>query len=75
MAIQDEIAYKLMQALVVWREKGGPKSIPVSDATMIAKKISPGITESEIRSIVKSSSTLELYNDEIILSNELTDLM
>lgn len=75
MAKDDEIAYKLMQALVVWQKQGGPKSIPISDATKIAQKIKPGITESEIKSLVNISSALDLNYGEIVLNKDLTDLM
>jgi hypothetical protein len=40
-------------------------SIKVDDATQIAKKNNPEITEYETRSIVKSSSSLDLRNDDI----------
>jgi len=75
MGQKEEIEYKLTQALMVWKTQGGPKSINVSDATQLAQKNNPGITEYEIRAIVKSSSSLDLRNDEIILNKNLTDLM
>lgn len=75
MSKNEEIEYKLVQALMIWRTQGGAKSIKISEATKIAQKNNPGITENEIRAIVKSSDTLDLQYDEIILSKKLTDLM
>jgi hypothetical protein len=75
MGQKEEIEYKLTQALMIWRTQGGAKSIKVSDATKIAQKNNPGITENEIRAIVKASSSLDLKYDEIVLSSSLTNLM
>lgn len=75
MSQNEEIEYKLTQALMIWRSQGGAKSIKISEATRIAQKNNPIITENEIRGIVKSSDSLDLQNDEIILSKKLTDLM
>ena len=75
MSNNEEIEYKLTQALMIWRTQGGAKSIKISEATKIALKNNPGITENEIRAIVKSSVSLDLQYDEIILSKKLTDLM
>lgn len=50
---------------MVWKTRGSPMSIKVDDATQIAKKNNPEITEYETRSIVKSSSSLDLRNDDI----------
>lgn len=75
MGQKEEIEYKLVQAFAVWKTQGGPKSITVSNATKLAQKNNPGITENEIRNIVKSSSLLDLKFDEIILNKDLTDLM
>lgn len=71
---RDELAYKLTQALLVWKEQGGPDSISVADATNIASKKNSGITEADIRSIVMSTNTLELSGDKIMLSRSLTNL-
>ena len=71
----SEIEYKLTQALLVWKEQGGAKSISISDAINLSQRIKPGITESELRSIVNSSSSLELNSNEIVLSKNLTNLM
>ena len=71
----EEIAYKLMQALVVWKQQGGPKSIPVSDATNIAQRIRPGITESDIKAIVNVTSYLDLKHGEIILNEDASRLL
>lgn len=72
---RDELAYKLTQALLVWKEQGGPDSISVSDATNIFSKKNPGITESDIRSVVMSTNTLELNGDKIIFSRDLKNLL
>ena len=75
MGQKEEIEYKLTQALMIWRTQGGAMSIKVLDATKIAQKNNPGITENEIRAIVKASSSLDLKYDEIVLSSNLTNLM
>lgn len=72
---RDEIEGKLVQALLVWKQQGGPKSISVADATMIASQKNPGVTESDMRSIVRSANTLDLEGDEIVLGSDLTGLM
>lgn len=68
---ESEIDYKLTQALLV----GGAKSISISDATSLSQRIQPGITGKEIKSIVNSSSSLELNYNEIILNKKLADLL
>jgi hypothetical protein len=70
MSYQTELQGKIVQALLVWREQGGPTSISVSDATEIASQKNPGITETEMRSIVRSHNALQLKGDEIMLSPE-----
>lgn len=72
---KDEIAYKLIQALLVWKKQGGPKSISVAKATMIARLKNPEITESDMISIVESTEALDLRGDEIILSSKIEDIM
>ena len=75
MSYEDEIEGKLVQALLVWKEQGGPSGISIADATAIAAKKDPGISESQMRSIVDSSNTLELKGNNIVLSSALTGLM
>lgn len=68
MSYKDEIATKLIEALLLWKEQGGPDGISISEATSIAAIRNPGITESEMRSIVNSTSALDLNEDTIILN-------
>jgi len=75
MSYQDEIAGKLVQALLVWKEQGGPTGISISEATAIAAKKNPSITESQMKAIVNSSNALDLRGDDIVLSSDLTNLM
>lgn len=75
MSKDGELEYKIIQALLVWRKQGGHRSVSVSDITRIAQKIKPGVTESEINNLVKSSPALNLSNDEIFLSRGLTDML
>jgi hypothetical protein len=75
MSYENEIAGKLVQALLVWKEQGGPSGIGLSEATAIAAKKNPSITESQMKSIINSSNALELKGDNIVLSSALTDLI
>ena len=75
MSYQTEIQGKLVQALLVWREQGGPTSISISDATQIASQKNPGITETEMRSIVRSYNGLQLKGDDILLSSEVINAL
>ena len=75
MSYQDEIAGKLVQALLVWKEQGGPSGLSIADATAMASKKNPSITESQMRSIVTSTNALELKGNNIVLSSALTNLM
>jgi hypothetical protein len=75
MSNRDKIEGKLVQALLVWKEQGGPKGIHLSEATAIAAKGDPTITEIEMRSIVNNSNVLALNGNTITLSAALTDLM
>lgn len=56
MSHQDELAAKLVQALLVWREQGGPTGISLADATAIAARKNPGTSQLEMRSVVKSTN-------------------
>lgn len=71
----DEIETKLVQALLVWKQQGGPRGITISDATAITAKKNPGVSASEMKSIIESSILLELEGNNIVLSSELTNLM
>jgi len=75
MSYEDEIAGKLVQALLVWKAQGGPTGISISEATIIAAKKNPSITDSQMRSIVNSTNSLELRGNDIVLSSDLTNLM
>jgi hypothetical protein len=72
---KDEIAYKITQALLVLKEKGGPKSMPVAYAAKIAAQKNPNITESDIKAIVQTSKSLDLNGEDIILSKQFIDLL
>ncbi len=75
MTIQFGIEGKLVQALMVWKEQGGPDRINISEATDIVAEKNPGMSESQMKSIVSSSTLLELEGSDIVLNSALTELM
>ena len=71
---RERIEFKLAQALVVWRERGGPNAISVAEAAKRLAERNPGATESVIRSIVTSSNLLKLEGDDILLNRPFKSL-
>lgn len=72
--LASEIEFKTFQALLVFRKKGGPSSIPVSEVYPIFAPTHPGVSEEELLRPIFASKLLRVEGGRIYLADGVNDI-